>query len=150
MSTGGPEDPPFTVRTVRWQDESAKLKAVRHEVFVIEQGVPLELELDEIDPDCLHALAEDEQGVAVGCGRLLPDAHIGRMAVLADWRGHGVGSAILAHLIELARRHGHPRVVLNAQTHATGFYRRFGFEDYGDTFDDAGLPHQAMQRSLDT
>jgi len=144
-----PADDVFTVRTVRWQDEAAKLKAVRYEVFVQEQGVPLELELDAIDPDCVHALAEDADGAAVGCGRLLPDAHIGRMAVLAAWRGRGVGAALLAHLVDLARAKGYPRVALSAQTHAMAFYSRFGFTAHGEVYDDAGIPHQAMERTLE-
>jgi predicted GNAT family N-acyltransferase len=138
----------FTVRTVSWSQESEKLKSVRYDVFVQEQGVPVELELDAVDPECVHALAEDGHGTAIGCGRLLPDAHIGRMAVLAGWRGRGVGAALLMHLIELARHKRYARVVLNAQTHAMKFYSRFGFEPYGDVFDDAGIPHQAMQRTL--
>lgn len=149
MSAAAPGSDEFAVRTVSWSEEAAKLKAVRYEVFVEEQGVPVELELDAVDPECVHALAEDHEGGAIGCGRLLPDAHIGRMAVLGAWRGRGVGAALLSHLVELARQKRYARVVLNAQTHALAFYGRFGFEPYGDVFDDAGIPHQAMQRRLD-
>lgn len=77
----------FTLRTVAWGDEAAKLRAVRIAVFVIEQNIPEELEWDAHDPVSVHVIAEDAAGTPVGCGRLLPDGHIGRLAVLSDWRG---------------------------------------------------------------
>ncbi|WP_347249025.1 GNAT family N-acetyltransferase, partial [Zoogloea sp.] len=85
---------------------------------------------------------------AVGTGRLLPDGHIGRMAVQEPWRGTGVGAALLAALIAEARRRGMRVVALNAQTHAQGFYSRFGFVPTGPQFEEAGLPHQAMEMNL--
>lgn len=141
-------DGTFSVHIVDWALEEERLMTVRLEVFVVEQNVPLELELDGIDGDCLHALALDGADEPVGCGRLLPDGRIGRMAVRAPWRQRGVGAAILEHLIELAGERGHRRIVLNAQTHAVGFYRRFGFTEFGDEYDDAGIPHRAMERVL--
>ncbi len=116
--------------------------------FAREQGVPLELELDEHDPRCDHALAFAADGAAVGTGRLLPDGHVGRMAVLSEWRGQGVGALLLQILVEQARQRGHAHVRLNAQCYATGFYRRYGFEVTGPEFMDAGIPHVAMQREL--
>ena len=141
-------DGAFSVRIVDWTHEEERLKRIRFEVFVVEQKVPLELELDGIDGDCLHALVLDGADEPVGCGRLLPDGHIGRMAVRAAWRGRGVGAAILERLIEVAAKRGHRRIVLSAQTHAIGFYRRFGFIEFGDEYDDAGIPHRAMERVL--
>ncbi|MDP1907496.1 MAG: GNAT family N-acetyltransferase, partial [Hyphomicrobium sp.] len=120
------------------------------QVFVREQGVPLELEMDEHDPHCDHALAQAADGSVLGTGRLLPDGHIGRMAVLKEWRGQGVGALLLQALVEQARRRGHARARLNAQTHAAGFYRRLGFEVSGPEFIEAGIPHVAMQRDLST
>jgi len=131
-----------------WQEDGKRLQEVRTEVFVHEQGVPLELELDELDPASRHVLAESDQGQAIGTGRLLPDGHIGRMAVLSDWRGRGVGTAMLTELLEMARAAGLDAVVLNAQTHALGFYARFGFEPQGEAFLDAGLPHLSMRLKL--
>ena len=87
-------------------------------------------------------------GTAVGTGRLLPDGRIGRMAVLKGWRGSGAGSAVLAELLRMAQAAGFRSVVLNAQTHAIGFYARFGFQPEGDVFLEAGIPHRAMRRSL--
>lgn len=121
---------------------------VRDAVFVVEQGVPREIERDAWDAQCDHALAFAAGGRAVGTGRLLPDGHIGRMAVLAEWRGRGIGSRILAALVARARERGMPRVVLNAQTHAAPFYARHGFAASGPEFMEAGIPHLAMAREL--
>jgi len=124
------------------------LREIRYEVFVREQKVPEDLELDGLDPECLHALAFAAEGEVIGCGRLLPDGHIGRMAVRSRWRGQGVGSALLQHLMKLAAEAGHDRAVLHAQTHAMEFYRRHGFEPVGEEFMDAGIAHRTMQRAL--
>lgn len=112
-----------------------------------EQGVPVELEWDEYDAPSLHVLAEAD-GDPIGTGRLLPDDQIGRMAVLPNWRGRGVGSAILVALIELAAARGSTVVCLNAQTRAQAFYLRHGFVAEGEEFPDAGIPHIRMRRKL--
>jgi predicted GNAT family N-acyltransferase len=138
----------FAVRLTDWAHDEPALRVVRHAVFIVEQQVPESLEWDEVDPLCVHALAEIPEAAAIGCGRLLPDGHIGRMAVLREWRGHGVGDALLARLVELAREAGHARARLNAQTHALRFYARHGFAPVGAEFDEAGIPHRAMERSL--
>lgn len=129
-----------------WDRLHAAAEPIRFAVFVEEQKVPAEIELDEFDPVGLHALAFDVQGTAVGTGRLLPDGHIGRMAVLRAARGQGVGGALLQALMQAARQRGDRAVVLNAQTHAMPFYARFGFRPEGEEFDDAGIPHRAMRR----
>lgn len=136
----------FSVRDATWASDQPRLQAVRQSVFVVEQGVPLELEWDGLDAACTHLLAEDAAGRPIGCARLLPDGHVGRMAVLAPWRGRGAGGALLQAALVRARSAGFARVRLNAQVHAIDFYRRQGFEAYGDVFDDAGIPHRAMQR----
>jgi predicted GNAT family N-acyltransferase len=121
---------------------------IRATVFVDEQKVPAELELDAWDPQCLHAVAFDGAGHALGTGRLLPDGHIGRMAVLQAARGTGVGSALLVALMEAARLRGHGAAVLSAQTHAVPFYRRHGYEVIGGEYLDCNIPHVDMRRSL--
>jgi predicted GNAT family N-acyltransferase len=141
-------DTRFIVRTADWQRDAERLRAIRIAVFVIEQNVPEELEWDGIDPDCAHVLAEDRTGTPIGCGRLLPDGHIGRMAVLSEWRGAGVGAALLARLVGIAEARGDGEVLLNAQTHAVPFYTRFGFVPEGPEFEEAGIPHQTMRRAL--
>jgi len=143
---GVPHD--FRVRLAEWPGDQPALRTIRHAVFVTEQHVPEDLEWDGSDGVCRHALAEDAQGNAIGCGRLLPDGHIGRMAVLPAWRGRGVGSALLATLVDLAREMGHRRVALNAQTGALPFYARHGFVPCGAEFEEAGIAHRAMERAL--
>lgn len=138
----------FHIRLVTWEEHSESLRAVRETVFVLEQGVPPELELDEYDTDALHVLAEDNDGRPIGTGRLLSDGHIGRLAVLADWRGHRVGHALLETLIEAAIQRGHTEVLLNAQIRAIDFYRRVGFETCGVSFMEAGIPHREMRKPL--
>lgn len=137
----------FRIRPADWEADQAALRAIREQVFVREQSVPLELEWDEFDTVSRHVLAE-ARGRAIGTGRLLPDGHIGRMAVLAGWRDRGVGSALLQFLLGMARDAGHERVMLSAQVRATAFYRRFGFEVEGGEFPEAGIPHITMTRRL--
>lgn len=131
-----------------WGELGHEAAPIRHAVFVREQGVAVEIELDEWDALSLHAIARDGDGRAIGTGRLLPDGHIGRMAVLKTARGRGAGTAILLALMEAARARGHREVVLNAQTHAAPFYRRLGFVEEGGVFDDAGIAHVKMRRAL--
>lgn len=121
---------------------------IRREVFIVEQKVPVELEWDEMDAVSLHAIATDELGRAVGTGRLLPDGHIGRMAVRRGNRKGGAGGAILTALIQEAKARGHKVVMLNAQTHVQDFYARFGFVPEGEEFMDAGIPHIRMRHFL--
>ena len=137
------------IELMGWAAARAEASRVRLAVFVEEQGVPPEIEMDEKDAVCVHALAY-AQGRAVGTGRLLPDGHIGRMAVLKESRSRGVGGAILERLVEEARRRGMKEVVLSAQTHALGFYRRHGFIEAGKVFEEAGIPHQVMRRVLNS
>lgn len=138
----------FSVRPACWNADQPALRGVRRTVFIIEQQVPESLEWDEFDAVSLHVLALGSRGQAIGTGRLLPDGHIGRMAVIRDWRGCGAGSAILELLIASARRRGDTLLRLNAQTHAIDFYCRHGFSAHGDEFLDAGIPHRQMMRRL--
>lgn len=134
----------FTVRIANWQDDAPALRVIRETVFIHEQQVPVELEWDGLDADCLHVLAADAAGNPIGTARLLPDGHIGRMAVLKEWRGRGVGSALLRVLLAEARKYQVRQAVLNAQTSATRFYAKFGFQTVGEEFMDAGIPHVKM------
>ena len=132
------------IETLGWEAARGEASPIRFAVFVEEQKVPVEIELDEHDAVCLHVIAR-EDGQAVGTGRLLPDGHIGRMAVLRDWRGRGVGAAMLSVLIGSARARGDASVVLSAQTHAQGFYHKFGFASEGPEYVEAVIPHQSMR-----
>ena len=131
-----------------WDEAEACVMPVRTEVFVVEQGVPAEIERDALDAVCRHAIARDAGGRVIATGRLLPDGHIGRMAVLRTARGAGVGGAVLQALIAEAARRGLREVALNAQTHVLAFYRRHGFEAVGEVFMEAGIPHRAMRRTV--
>ena len=132
------------VVTGSWTQLGPAASGVRHAVFVEEQGVPVELELDHLDALSLHALA-CEGATVLGTGRLLPDGHIGRMAVRRNARGAGVGSALLRALMEQARLRGDPEVLLHAQLSAREFYRRHGYVAEGEVFMDAGIEHIAMR-----
>ena len=143
-----PRPPQVTVRRVNWSDAGTALREIRLAVFVREQRVPEELEWDGMDESCLHVLAETAAGEAVGTARLLPDAHIGRMAVLPAWRKRGVGGMLLVELMTAVRERGQSAVELSAQTHAIGFYQRFGFEVFGGEYMDAGIPHRMMRCSV--
>jgi len=140
----------FTISLCNWNEARIEARQIREQVFVLEQGVPPALEMDDQDAACDHAIAYAEDGSAVGTGRLLPDGHIGRMAVLKEWRGKGAGALLLQSLVVQARERCHARVRLNAQTYAAGFYRRYGFEASGPEFMEAGIPHVPMQRDLAT
>lgn len=137
----------LTLQIMGWDDAKAEAASIRYEVFVDEQKVPLEMEVDEYDPACLHVLAR-EDGRAIGTGRLLPDGHIGRMAVLKDARGKRVGARMMMVLTGAARARGDKEVVLSAQTHALDFYRKQGFVEEGPEYLDAGIPHRTMRRKL--
>jgi predicted GNAT family N-acyltransferase len=139
---------PFRVQTVDFHDSLADLRAVRDTVFVREQNVPEELERDALDPLCVHVLARALDGTPIGTGRLTPEHRIGRMAVLPEWRGKGVGDAILLALVDEAQQRGWREVALNAQVSAIEFYRRHGFVGDGERFWEAGIEHQAMRRTL--
>ncbi len=127
-----------------WDSLREHAQALRIEVFVVEQGVPVELEWDEADEVSTHVVGYDEAGQPVATGRLLPDGHVGRMAVRKSARGCGVGAQVLAALLEEARRQGHRELKLHAQTHAVGFYARHGFALSGEEFMEAGIPHRLM------
>jgi len=136
------------IELMSWEEAREEARPIRLTVFVEEQRVPVEIEWDEHDATSVHALAYSPAGGAVATGRLLPDGHIGRMAVLKEWRGKGVGGAILERLIGVACERGDREIELFAQTQALEFYRRYGFAESGEVFEEAGIPHQAMRKSL--
>ncbi len=154
-------DPSVIVRHVTDIDELAAAYAVRHDVFVVEQGVPPELELDNLDATADHLVAYDGER-AVGAGRLVVEAagfegadptlgpvgHLGRIAVRAQDRGRGLGVALVVALEARAVQRRLAIAALSAQTHALGFYERLGYAAHGPEFDDAGLPHRWMTKRL--
>jgi len=138
----------FNIVDANWKNLMKEIKEIRFQVFVREQGVPPELEVDGSDPLCLHVLAEIPGKGFIGTARLLPDGHIGRVAVLAEYRRKGIGREMVLHLIQLARSLRHRQVMLNAQESALEFYSRMGFIQEGDRFFDAGIPHFLMRMDL--
>ncbi len=138
----------FAVRRAKWPDDEPHIRRIREAVFVREQSVPLELEWDGKDPECVQVLAHGPDREAIGTARMDPSGHIGRMAVLAGRRKSGVGSALLTTLLTIAREQGLPSVYLNAQVEALEFYSRHGFRADGEVFFEAGIPHRRMTLSL--
>ena len=136
------------IELMSWDRAQAEAAALRFSVFVGEQNVPSGIELDDKDAVCVHALAYDDAGRAIGTGRLLPDGHIGRMAVIKEWRRQGVGAKLLEALIAEAGKRGHADVVLSAQLQAAEFYRSHGFVAEGKVYEEAGILHQKMRKAL--
>jgi predicted GNAT family N-acyltransferase len=130
-----------------WQTLGERAKPIRFQVFVHEQGIDPAVEIDQLDALSLHCVAF-LHGHPVGTGRLLPDGHIGRMAVLEPYRRYGVGGLILERLALEAKTHGHMRVALSAQLYVEAFYQRHGFIRDGDVFMLEGIEHISMWRSL--
>ena len=138
----------FTVHLVSWKDAEPLLRSVRESVFMREQGVSAELEWDGLDNACHHALVLSSKGDAIGCGRITADGHIGRVAVLPEWRNKRIGTAILEMLVDYGRSQHYEHVELNAQVHAIHLYKKFGFEINGEEFMDANIPHRKMKLQL--
>ena len=127
-------------------------RAIRMTVFVEEQAVPAELEMDDLDAVATHLLATVD-GRPAGTARIVDkgaSVKIGRVAVLKEHRGGGVGRLIMEFAIDEARRRGYSEVVLSSQTYVIPFYERLGFVAEGPEYDDAGIPHRTMRFALKT
>jgi predicted GNAT family N-acyltransferase len=135
----------FSILELDWAGGQERLLAVRTAVFVIEQQVPAEIEVDEYDPISEHVLAIDAEGNPIGTARLLPEGKIGRVAVLKDWRQHGVGSLLMKTLIKRAQTRGDREIQLHAQCWTIPFYETLGFRPEGDEFLEAGISHRKMR-----
>ena len=133
---------------MKWASYRGVLSSIRHTVFVEEQGVPVELELDGEDASARHAAAFSDDGSLVGTGRMLASGKIGRMAVSQAMRRQGIGRALLDALVAEAKRLKLEEVSLGAQLPAVAFYERAGFKAYGDIFFDAGIDHKMMRLVL--
>lgn len=141
-----------SLRTGSWNDLGRLAERLRMQVFVQEQGVPAELEMDAFDPICRHVVATNQLGHAVATGRLITEApgvaRIGRMAVARELRGARVGRQVLDALVQAARERGDREAVLHAQVHAQNFYARAGFVAEGAVYDEAGIDHITMRCQL--
>jgi YbgC/YbaW family acyl-CoA thioester hydrolase len=140
------------VRVGRWSELGEPARKIRSQVFVEEQHIPAEMEWDGADDGCVHALACNRFGLPLATGRMLEHvpgvAKIGRMAVLAPMRGGHIGRAVLDALLQHARERGDREALLHAQLGAAPFYSRAGFIARGPVFEEAGIPHVEMVRSL--
>ncbi|MES2546416.1 MAG: GNAT family N-acetyltransferase [Pseudomonadota bacterium] len=137
-----------SIQQVTWQQAEAYLREVRTIVFIEEQLVTPEFEWDDIDSSAVHVLAM-YKNQAIGCLRIIHYAKIGRMAVLKQWRGLGVGNRLLNKAIDICRLQGSKQIVLSAQTHAIHFYRQAGFQVTSGEYTDVHIPHVDMQLTLD-
>jgi len=138
----------YHIAVARLPGDLPAIHKVRRQVFIVEQGIPADIEWDARDATCHHVLATDTRQLAIGTGRLDPEGRIGRMAVLPAWRSHGVGRALLAVLLDLARVQGHLKVVVHAQCNVSGFYRKAGFREQGQPFMEAGIEHVKMENTF--
>ena len=132
------------VRCVTWADKHETLTAIRFEVFVEEQNVPVEEELDGMDTTSTHFLATDDDN-PIGVARLMPSGQIGRMAVRKSHRRRGIGALLLKAAVNAALNRGQTKPFLHAQLHALDFYAANGFVPFGEVFLDAGIEHRAME-----
>jgi predicted GNAT family N-acyltransferase len=138
----------YEVIPASWPSHAQAIADVRRRVFIEEQGVPEALEWESRDGDCDWFLARVGESI-VGIVRLTPEAQVGRMAVLPEWRGRGIGTALLRAVLRCARDKGLARVRLHAQTQAEPFYARMGFRAEGPVFLEAGIPHRRMTLELE-
>jgi len=140
------------VRIGSWDELGQQMRALREQVFVLEQKIPADLEWDEADASAIHALAVNRFGMPLATGRLVlqegASARIGRMATSRLVRGSGIGRQVLDALIAAARSRGVREVMLHAQTSAQNFYLRAGFAPHGAVFEEAGISHIEMRRTL--
>lgn len=136
------------VRTADFDEDLAAIRRIRFTVFVDEQRVPEDLEMDDRDRLCTHVLAFGDDDAAIGTGRIDGDGKVGRVAVLASQRGRGVGAALMDHLHAIARRKQLEKVWCHAQVVAEPFYTRLGYRAVGEHFFEAGIEHVKMEMAL--
>lgn len=134
-------DDSFEVVLTDWQTSREQLEAIRRKVFILEQKIAEADEFDDADANSSHVLVFSEKRDAVGTGRIEATGKIARLAVIAEFRKRGVGTAILGRLIVEARKRSYDRVFLHAQVHALDFYKKFGFINEDEVFMEAGIPH---------
>ena len=134
----------FYIKQVTWATHEAQLRLIREQVFIFEQQVPVALEWDTHDRDAWHLLAFNQSGATIGCARILSNGSIGRMAVLQEKRGIGIGMALLNAAMKLCKQQQLKEATLSAQTHATSFYEQAGFVIVSDVYLDASIPHVDM------
>jgi len=136
----------YSIIITSWKENQTPLSLVRKKVFIEEQNVPEELEWDNEDKNCIHVLALDGNK-PIGTARMKEDGHIGRMAVLKEYRNKDIGSSLLQELIEYAQINNYTKLYLHAQVDAISFYEKHGFNVCSNIFMDAGIPHKTMTKN---
>lgn len=131
-----------------WAELGHLATSVRRHVFIEEQGIPVELEWDDMDRASRHIVAVTDLNSAIGTVRLTPNAHVGRMAVRPAWRRCGIGQQLLQAVLEEAAVAEMSSVALAAQVSVIAFYEKLRFEPYGEVFQDVGISHRMMWRAL--
>lgn len=131
------------IKVVDFNNSFSEIEKIRQTVFIEEQNIPIELEWDQFDAESIHILAYYND-VAVATARLLPDGHIGRMAVLKQFRQQRIGQSMITYLINLAQSKSIYKIQLSAQEHAVEFYKKQGFSVTSDVYLDADIPHYDM------
>ena len=133
------------IAIVSWSDKQAEITSVRRAVFVEEQNVPESIEIDGKDSDCIHVLATDKKGRPVGTARMDGKGRIGRMAVLKNYRRQGIGRKMIQVLMDYRRKNSITDFHVSSQITAIGFYKKMGFEPFGEEFLEAGIKHINMK-----
>ena len=126
---------------------ASEIRHIRNEVFTKEQQIDEDMDFDGQDRDAVHVLVVC-QGKYVGTGRMLNDGHIGRLAVLREYRGQGLGAQAVLALVKEAKKIGVKRVYLGAQKHAVGFYKKLGFSVYGEPYTEVNIKHVYMEKII--
>ena len=137
----------FVISIVDFNTYCKEIKEIRKKVFIKEQKVPKNLEWDGLDSEAKHALVKKRDNF-IGTGRVFPDGHIGRVAVIKSYRGQGIGKKIINKLVETAINDGLDEVWLSSQCNAVGFYKKIGFSEFGEIFQEAGINHIKMKKSI--
>ncbi len=136
------------IKITSFTESEDYIRFLRDTVFGKEQGVSRELDWDGEDTGCIHVLACNGSGIPVGTGRMRLNGRIGRLAVLENWRGKGVGGNLLESLVGDALERRFKSVYLHAQTQAISFYEKHGFCMEGEKFIEAGISHVKMVKDL--
>ena len=137
------------IKIVTYDNQNEKIiRSIRDDVFINEQGIDPKIEFDGLDDSAIHTIIFVNEK-PVGTGRVLKDGHIGRIAVLSEFRGQSIGSKIIYSLTDVAIKNDYQRVYLGSQKHAIDFYTKLGFTPFGEEFIEAGIVHLSMQKLLD-
>ena len=139
---------PYKFHDVDWLSAATDIMDIRRKVFVVEQRFDEAVVFDEHDSQSFHVLVTDDFGIPVGCGRLVPDGHIGKIGVLINHRAHGIGSGILSKLIDIAKKNRIFNLNLSTETELTGFYDHLKFHAVGPVYMKQGVPYQRMTKRI--